>query len=477
MPAEKSRFVVSTDWVGKQLGAPEFRIVDASWYLPAQNRNGALEYASGHIPGAVFFDQDVIADQDTGLPHSLPSPEFFADSMGMLGIAATDTIVVYDGPGIFSAPRVWWMLRVMGAERVYVLDGGLDGWKAEGRPLSTDLPEPAPVTFNVALNTARVTTFAQMQSLVETGGRQIADARPFGRFTGEDAEPRAGMRSGHMPGARSVPAVSLSENGHLKDLGTLKTIFDAAGIDLSKPVVTSCGSGVTAAVITLALESLGHTDNSLYDGSWSEWGSKPETAIVTGPPGELVREPHGPLSAHVTRLEMTSAPKASLPVPVNIQTAIMRATDIPLSFYRFLYRQVGGRWHWYQRMRMSDADLKAIIHNPKVSIGVLYVNGAPAGFYEFSRESEDLIELSYFGLFEHALGLGLGKWFLLQALYAAWQSDPKKVTVMTNTLDHPRALQLYQRFGFSPVETWDTLVEPISEAELVQMIRRDIAAL
>jgi len=477
MPAEKSRFVVSADWLEKQLGATEIRVVDASWYLPAHNRNGAQEYASGHIPGAVFFDQDEIADQDTGLPHSLPAPAFFAAEMGKLGIAATDTIIVYDGPGLFSAPRVWWMLRVMGAERVYVLDGGLDGWKADGRPLETDVPKPAPVIFKADFHADRVTSFDSMLKVVGASAKQIADARPYGRFTGEEAEPRAGMRSGHMPGARSVPAMSLSENGHLKDLATLKVIFDEAGIDLSKPVVTSCGSGVTAAVVTLALESLGHTDNSLYDGSWSQWGALAETPVVTGPPDAIERAPHGPLSAHVTRLEMTAAPKASLPVPVNIQTAIMRATDIPVAFYRFLYRQVGGRWHWYKRLRMTDAELKAAIHDPKVSICVLYVNGAPAGFFELIKESEEVTELSYFGLFEHALGLGIGKWFLLQALYAAWQSSPQKVTVTTNTLDHPRALQLYQRFGFSPVETWDTLVEPISEAELVQMIRRDIAAL
>ncbi len=213
MSGERSRFVVSADWVEKNLGAPGFQVVDASWYLPAHNRNGAMEYASGHIPGAVFFDQDVIADTSTGLPHSLPSPSFFAQAVGQLGISADDTIVVYDGPGFFSAPRVWWMFRVMGARRVYVLDGGLDGWKAEGRRLETDLPEPAPVTFEAQFDRAKLTSFDQMSGIADEGDKQIADARPAGRFTGEEPEPRAGMRSGHMPGARSVPAASLSENG------------------------------------------------------------------------------------------------------------------------------------------------------------------------------------------------------------------------------------------------------------------------
>ncbi|OLP43335.1 3-mercaptopyruvate sulfurtransferase [Rhizobium oryziradicis] len=473
MSAERSRFIVSAEWVRKQLGAPQFRIVDASWYLPAHNRNAAVEYSEGHIPGAVFFDQDQIADNSSSLPHTLPSPESFAEAVGKLGISDTDTIVVYDGPGLFSAPRVWWMLRVMGARDVFVLDGGLDGWKQQGLPLETDLPEPAPATFHAEFNEARVTSFADMRKIVDEGTRQITDARPAGRFTGDDAEPRAGMRSGHMPGARSVPASVLSENGHLKDLSTLRSIFMEAGVDLTKPVVTSCGSGVTAAVITLALESIGHRNNTLYDGSWSEWGSKKDTPVVTGPADAIDGTLPAPLSAHVTKLEMTSAPKTSLPVPINIQTAIIRATDMPLAYYRFLYRQVGGRWHWYKRLKMSDSALQAVIHNKDVSISVLYVNGAPAGFFELSEQADNVVELSYFGLFEHALGLGIGKWFLLQALYAAWQSAPSKVVVMTNTLDHPRALQLYQQFGFSPVETWEELVVPASDDELIALLRKD----
>lgn len=282
MTAARSKYVVTADWVQKQLGAPEFRIIDASWYLPAQNRNGAAEYAAGHIPGAVFYDQDAIADLSTGLPHSIPSPEEFAIAVEKLGISDTDTIVVYDGPGIFTAPRVWWLLRTMGAKNVYVMDGGLDGWKKEGRPLETDLPEPAPGHFRPHFNPAAVTSFDEMHDIVSSGSRQIADARGTGRFTGEEAEPRAGMRSGHMPGARSMPSGIFSVDGRLKDLGALKTTFDSAGIDLDAPVVTTCGSGITAAIITLALHSLGHENNTLYDGSWSEWGGRADTPVVTG---------------------------------------------------------------------------------------------------------------------------------------------------------------------------------------------------
>lgn len=473
MSAEKSRFVVSSDWVQKQLGTPNFRVIDASWYLPAQKRNGAEEYSQGHIPGAVFFDQDAIADHSTGLPHSLPSPEFFAAEMGKLGIADTDVIVVYDGPGFFSAPRVWWMLRAMGVEKVYVLDGGLDGWKKEGLPLETEAVEPEVATFTPRFRGRRVTSLNEMRAIVDSGSAQIIDARGAGRFTGEEAEPRAGMRSGHMPGARSLPAGSLSENGQLKDLDTLRNMMDEAGIDLTRPAVTSCGSGVTAAVVTLALESLGHTNNSLYDGSWSEWGGRDDTPVVTGPADAIERPVHGPIKTRITQLEMTAPPRQSLPMPVNLQTALMRTQNIPLHYYRYLYRQIGKRWHWYNRLRMSDEELAAQLHSDKVCLTVLYVNGAPAGMFELNQLDDDVVELSYFGLFEHALGLGIGKWFLLQALYSAWQMNPSKVTVSTNTLDHPRALPLYQMMGFAPVSTSEAWVEPMSDAELLALAKRD----
>ena len=183
----------------------------------------------------------------------------------------------------------------------------------------------------------------------------------------------------------------------------------------------------------------------------------------------MARKP-APLKAHVTQLEMTAPPKASLPVPVNLQTAIIRATDIPLHDYRYLYRQVGKRWHWYNRLKISDEELAAAIHDPRVSVTVLYVHGAPAGFFELAKQSDEVVELSYFGLFERAIGLGIGKWFLLQALYIAWQDNPQKVTVTTNTLDHPRALQLYQMMGFSPVSTYEALVTPMTDAELLKAL-------
>ncbi|WP_419912360.1 3-mercaptopyruvate sulfurtransferase [Hoeflea sp.] len=280
--AEKSAFVVSADWLEEHLGQEGLRIVDASWYLPAQERDARTEYEAGHIPGAVFFDQDAAVEPGADLPHTLPRPAVFTEHVSALGISDGDTIVVYDGPGMLAAPRVWWMFRVMGAAKVYVLDGGIDRWKADGRPMSTEIPVYPKGVFNAAFDASAVVGFDEMRAVVASGSSQIADARSAGRFTGKEAEPRPGLRSGRMPGARNVPVLSLSENGHLKSLDALRATLEGAGIDPSAPVVTTCGSGVTAAVITLALNSLGNQDARLYDGSWSEWASRDDTPVETG---------------------------------------------------------------------------------------------------------------------------------------------------------------------------------------------------
>ncbi|AYD00842.1 3-mercaptopyruvate sulfurtransferase [Neorhizobium sp. NCHU2750] len=283
--SEKSRFVVSSDWLEAELGAPDLKVVDASFYLPAQGRNADAEYAAGHIPGALRFDHDKIADHSTGLPHMVPAPNLFAEAVGRMGISENDRIVVYDGPGIFSAPRGWWLFRIMGAKNVFVLDGGLDGWKAEGRSLETDIPSPSAAMFKADLRLDKVINFREMLSIVVDGKRQIADARSKGRFEATELETRPGLRSGHMPGARSLPSGTFSVNGKLRSLPELRQAIEDAGIDFGQPIVTSCGSGITAAIITLALESLGHEDNALYDGSWTEWGARDEAPVVTGPAG------------------------------------------------------------------------------------------------------------------------------------------------------------------------------------------------
>jgi thiosulfate/3-mercaptopyruvate sulfurtransferase len=280
--AQDSPFTVDADWLQQRLGEPGLTIVDASWYLPAQKRDARAEYEAAHIPGARFLDQDAVSDPDSPLPHTLPSPQHFARYVGAMGISADDTIVVYDGPGFFSAPRAWWMFRVMGVFQTYILDGGFDGWKATGRTVTAEQTKIAPSVFHADFDAGRVASLADMRRIVDTRESQIADARGPARFTGAEPEPRAGVRSGHMPGARNLPYSALSEEGVLLSKDRLRKVIEDAGIDLSKPVVTSCGSGVTAAVVTLALETLGHTNNRLYDGSWTEWGGLSDTPVVTG---------------------------------------------------------------------------------------------------------------------------------------------------------------------------------------------------
>lgn len=278
----RSPFIVSADWLQEHLYDPGLSVIDASWYLPAQKRDARAEYDAAHIPGAIFFDQDLVVEPDSDLPHTLPSPIHFEQHASAMGITVHDTIVVYDGPGYFSAPRVWWMFRTMGAKRVYVLDGGLDNWRAQDRPLTAELTKTAGAAFLPAFDASRVVGFDEMQTIVASASIQIADARGPGRFTGSEAEPRQGMRSGHMPGARNVHYATLSQDGYLKDLDGLRQTLADAGIDPTQPTVASCGSGVTACVIALALESLGNEHVKIYDGSWSQWGARDDTAIVTG---------------------------------------------------------------------------------------------------------------------------------------------------------------------------------------------------
>ena len=278
----RSPFLVSSDWLVERLGDPGVSIVDASWFLPNQERDGAEEYDRAHIPGAVFFDIDRIVDADSDLPHTLAPPDVFAREVGRLGIAHDDTIVVYDSVGLFSAPRVWWNFRVMGAAKVVILDGGLSGWIDDRLPIESGGAPIYPKLFVPSFDPSRVVGFDEMQALVTDGQATVADARPAGRFDGSVPEPRAGMRSGHMPGAVNVPFDALQENGRLLDVGRLRDILKSAGISSDRPVVTSCGSGVTAATISLALETIGHPDHRLYDGSWSEWGGRDDTAVETG---------------------------------------------------------------------------------------------------------------------------------------------------------------------------------------------------
>lgn len=274
--------LVTTEWLAAHLDAPDIRIVDASWYLPQMQRDAKAEYAAAHIPGAVFFDIDEICDLDSLYPHMLPSPEKFSSRVRALGLGDGNRIVVYDGAGLFSAARVWWMFRVMGHEDVVVLDGGLKKWKAEARPMDDRTPRHTARHFTARRNTGLIRDREAMLHNIDTCTEQVLDARSAGRFRGTEPEPRAGLRGGHIPGSFNLPASELiAADGTMKKPEELKALFEKAGVDVARPVVTTCGSGVTASILALGLAVLGKPQVPVYDGSWAEWGSIRELPAET----------------------------------------------------------------------------------------------------------------------------------------------------------------------------------------------------
>ena len=275
--------LVSTDWLAAHLEDADIAVLDATWFLPGTGRDSGAEYAARHIAGAVFFDIDKIADRASTLPHMLADPADFAVAARRLGVNTDSTVVVYDALGLFSAPRVWWNFRAMGHQRAVVLDGGLAKWLAEGRPVESGWREPVHGHFKAHARPDLVRDLEAVRAALAAGSEQLLDARPADRFNGQAPEPRTGLRSGHMPGALNLPWSSLVQaDGALLPAEALRAAFEGAGIDLASPIITSCGSGISASLLALALARLGRDDVAVYDGSWSEWGARVDTPVVTG---------------------------------------------------------------------------------------------------------------------------------------------------------------------------------------------------
>jgi thiosulfate/3-mercaptopyruvate sulfurtransferase len=274
--------LVSTEWLAAHLGDPDLRILDATFYLPHLNRDARAEYRAAHIPGAVYFDIDAVADRTSPLPHMLPAPSEFEQAAGALGIGDGDQVVVYAARHMIASARVWWTFRAFGYDRVAALDGGLQAWRAEGRPLAGGWPAaPGRRRFTARPRRALVRDLEAMRANVDSRREQVLDARSHGRFVGTEPEPRPGLRAGHIPGSVSLPYDRLfrPEDGRLLPPDRLRSVFEAAGVDLARPVATTCGSGVSAAVLAVGLHVLGRREASVYDGSWTEWGGRDDTPV------------------------------------------------------------------------------------------------------------------------------------------------------------------------------------------------------
>lgn len=432
---------------------PKLAVLDASWHMPTSGRDALQEFNAAHIPGAQFLDIDELADQASPLPHMLPTADAFATGMAELGITPGHEVVVYDSAGLFSAARAWWMLKAFGHPHVRVLAGGLPAWRTAGHAVAGDYTRPVQAHYPTPGQPTKICDLYGLQQRM-LDGWQVVDARSPARFAGREVEPRENMRQGHIPGSFNVHYASLLDpvGKRLLPVEKLKSLFEAAGVNLSRPIVTTCGSGVTAAVLCLALAEMGHADWLLYDGSWAEWGQADMVTPVEHDIGRMTGI-HIPtlVTGEVTYtiLEMSMPPDKSMPVAPTGDMELLYAEDVPLSYYRYLYHRIGRPWHWSSRMRMDDTELTDYLHHPMHETHVLYHKGAPAGYFELNLRNPEEARIPYVGLLPDHMGRGLGKYLIYTAVNLAWRHAPERVMVNVSSLDHPRALLLLQQAGFT----------------------------
>lgn len=453
--------LISTEALHSCLGQPGLVILDASWHMPASQRIAKKEYLEQHLPGALFFDIDAICDPNSELPHTLPSAKAFAEAIQELGISTNDKVVVYDSHGLFSAARVWWMFRTFGHDNIAVLDGGLPKWLNESRPVE----EGAPTTphdksgFQADFQPAMLCSLEAMQQAMHDPNIQIVDVRAPSRFLGLEVEPREGLRSGHIPGSINIHyATLLRKDGSVKTPQQLRTLFKDAGLDLSKQVTATCGSGVTAAILCYTLHLCGNQNWSLYDGSWAEWGRSGELEqacpVASGLP-DLTGYAIPPVVSRmeaITTMEMSAPPRKPPPHAPLRMMALLKAEEVDPDFYRYLYRHVGADWQWTDRLLLDNDTLSATLDDPSTELYVLYVKGAPAGFAEIFFHSEEDAEIRYMGILPKYRGQRLGAYLLYATIDIAWRRPIKKLWLTTCQYDHPKAFSLYQQAGFRPTD-------------------------